>query len=498
MNGAERWAGVGGRRGRGLGLLLAGAGLLFACARRVAEPPPVAPAAVAVPAAVGPSHDDPPDDSLHDCAATVTEWEVHRCVRRLTPAEQHARPLTNRLRFRAGRLVRRERVNGHGELIDDRERCAAWAFEYVGDRVRRILCTDHNGTLQRIEELSPDLAVYLWFDAWHGPVRKADTRAVGLRRTLDARGRVTSYTTIDRDGQPTPDARGVTTVVAVRDDRGALIEERFLDAAGRPTASRDGYHRAVMTPDAFGGASERRVYAVDGSPCADVNAIHLTRVELDAAGHPIREAWFDVAGEPVVDRESEAWAVSIARNRFGDEIARTYRDPEGRPALTGWGYATRRIVVDERGRSVRWEHFDVDGAPTQRVEGHHAMAVTFDARGFFASRAYFDVNGAPTRLLAGYAAELLVHDERGNLLSRSFLDERERPVQLPAGYARWEARYDRDALVHERYLGLDGELSAATRQGYSEHRLEYDAQGSLLREQYLDAAGHEVSPSLIR
>ena len=155
-------------------------------------------------------------------------------------------------------------------------------------------------------------------------------------------------------------------------------------------------------------------------------------------------------------------------------------------------------MVDERGRSVRWEHFDVDGAPTQRVEGHHAMAVTFDARGFVASRAYFDVNGAPTRLLVGYAAELLVHDERGNLLSRSFLDERARPVLLPAGYARWEARYDRDALVHERYLGLDGQLSAATRQGYSEHRLEYDAQGSLLREQYLDAAGDEVSPSPTR
>lgn len=261
MNGAERWAGVGGRGGlkQGLGLLLAGAGLLSACARRVVEPPPVAPAAVVVPSAVGPGHDAPLDDSLHDCAATVTEWEVHHCFRRLTRAEQRARPLTNRLRLQAGRLVRRERVNGHGELIDDRERCAAWDFEYAGDRVHRLLCTDHNGTLQRIEELSPDQAEYRWFDAWHRPVRSTDTRAVGLRRTLDGRGRVTSYTTIDRDGQPTPNARGVTTVLATRDDRGALVEERYLDAAGRPTASRDGYHRSVMTPSDFGDASAARL-----------------------------------------------------------------------------------------------------------------------------------------------------------------------------------------------------------------------------------------------
>jgi hypothetical protein len=33
----------------------------------------------------------------------------------------------------------------------------------------------------------------------------------------------------------------------------------------------------------------------------------------------------------VLDRETEAWSLSIARNRCGDEIARTYRDPEGRP-----------------------------------------------------------------------------------------------------------------------------------------------------------------------
>ncbi len=497
MHGAERSASVGGRR-RGLGWLLAGAGLLGACAGRVGPPPPAAPAAVVVPSTVGPGQDPPTDDAVHDCAATVTEWEVHRCVRRLTPVEQRARPLSNRLHFRGGRLVRHERVNGHGELVDDQKRCAAWDFEYAGDRVRRLLCTDHNGTLQRIEELSPDLADFLWLDAWHRPVRSADTRAVGLRRTLDARGRVTSYTTIDRAGMPTPNASGVTTVEATRDDRGALTEERFLDAAGRPTTSRDGYHRVVMTPNDFGGASERRVYAVDGSPCADANAVHLTRVELDAAGHPIREAWFDVAGEPVVDRESEAWAVSIERNRFGDEIARTYRDPGGRPALTGWGYATRRIEVDERGRRIRWEHFDENGAPTARVEGNHAMTVTFDARGFVASNAFFGVEGAPARLRAGFAAEIMVHDERGNLLSRTFLDERARPVQLPGGHARWEARYDRNALVLERYLGLDGELSATTRLGYSEHRLEYDAQGSLLREQFLDAAGREVIPRSTR
>jgi len=45
--------------------------------------------------------------------------------------------------------------------------------------------------------------------------------------------------------------------------------------------------------------------------------------------------------------------------------------------------------------------------------------------------------------------------------------------------------------VLERYFGLDGELSA-TPLGYSERRLGYDAQGSLLREQFLDAAGREV------
>jgi hypothetical protein len=145
--------------------------------------------------------------------------------------------------------------------------------------------------------------------------------------------------------------------------------------------------------------------------------------------------------------------------------------------LNAWGFATQRMEVDERGRQIRWEHFDVDGAPIARVEGNHALAVTFDAQGFVASRAFWAwTERPPASSRATPPSSWSMTSAATSSRAPSWTSERARWSFSPATRAG-KAGTTGTPWCSRRYSGSTARLSAATRQGYSEHRLEYDAGG---------------------
>ncbi len=186
------------------------------------------------------------------CATTVLEHDIHRCLGELTPAQQRRAATAYRLSFAGDRLVAFDMINGRGRPGEEPPAPTGDELLYDGERVTALIRRDRNGVVRGQTRISADGTHVRWVDALGRPAVKKDSRASGLRRALDGRGRVVAYAYVTADGTATDSADGLHEIRPVRDARGALLEESYFDQHGARAVDRNGVHRIVFQRDALG------------------------------------------------------------------------------------------------------------------------------------------------------------------------------------------------------------------------------------------------------
>jgi hypothetical protein len=438
-------------------------GALFGCAKSAATATP--------PAAV------PHAETVRYCAGTVTEWEVHHCIWELTPEQQRRRPYSQRLTYRNGVFVRYETISASGNLVPG---TLASTYRYESGGIVAWAQTDARGVLRGYDTLSEGRALVLWTDELRRPrvdaEKDKDSHVSGLRRVLDARGRVASYTYVD--GQGTPTAHGkIFGVKRERNAQGAVLSESYFGAQGEPVAPPNGAARVVYTVDEHGLDLERCYFDAANRP-ASVEGAHCVRTRHDDVGNPVETAYFDQQGKPALSSAEGAAVVRHERDERGNEIWRKFFDEQGRPVVGKQHYASRRIRYDERDLPIETASFGPDGAALAPEDsGAAVVSETRDEWGNVVRTRYFDADARPVRCKNGYYSVETTYDSRNNPILYSYTDVTGAPVIVSQGYQARRHQYDGDRLIRTEYLDAAGK-PVDTTWGYSRSEVSYAADGS--------------------
>lgn len=453
----------------GIGLLLG------ACAA-----PPPSPARV-------PS--SPDAETFRYCAGTVTEWDVDQCIWELTPEQQRQRPYSQRLVYRAGRLVRMETVSGSGAL--DKETDTA-TMKYDGKRVAGWVKTNRNGVLKGTIESAEGGVWVRYLDAQGRPrVSQKKSSASGLKRTFDARGRVLSFTYVNSEGNPT-EQEGVYMVQKKRNAIGAVVEERHFGFGDVPVAGPAGAHRVVHEVDEHGVDLAIRYY--DGKGQATLaNGVHVERFRNDANGNLLETRFFDVRGAAAI---SEYWGAAIVRrlrDTHGNITSLALFDEQERPVVGVTHFAVRKRRFDAQDLPIESAYFGADGAPLRLKDlGNAIMRQTRDAGGNVIAERFYDERGAPMLGTERYHRVDIAYDERDNPVSFRYFEVSSARATVASGYHERQLSYDGDRLTRTAYFDAAGNLVNIDK-GYAVIEQDYGADGSDAERRFLKATGEPAT-----
>jgi hypothetical protein len=422
----------------------------------------------------------------------VTEHEVHQCILELTAEQQRHRGFAQRLTFHGTQLARLQELNGLGTLFDGDDRIATFDYVYERGRIVEWQSSSRNGVVRGSGKLSADETLVSWLDERGRPRVYKETQVSGIRRTLNAAGRVTSYTFIDAKGVPALSEDERYEVRVQRNPGGAIMEQSYFDAQGKPMRDKHGLHREVYTIDR--GLTVGTLYFDERmAPLANSHGVHQLTVHYDDVGNWLEEAYFGLDGKPVLSSETAAARCKVTRDEHGDEISRSYFDTQGSPTRSSFGYITRYTKRDAAGDAIEWGALDGFGAPdTFGPHKHSILRVVRDLRGNNTLEMYFDGDGAPMTTLSGYHAVKQIFDERDNMVLGTYLDEHQRVTEIWNHVASWKNEYDGDRLVATWYLDANGDPIDA-KWGFSLKRREYDDRGVPGAWQYFNADDRPVN-----
>ena len=441
--------------GSGVQVRVGGVAALLALAACGAKPP-----AVTAPISLKP---DPNAEVIRYCAGTVTEWDEHRCIWELTPQQQRRRSLSQRLTIRGGKLVRFETVTGSGAIREDYE---SSEYAYDGHSIMSWRMLNRDGVVKGNVTVSEGGDWVRWLDAQDRQRQKDGTKVSGLKRSLDARGRVLGYVYVDSLGNPTSDWGDVFEKRVTLDKSGAVVEESFFGQQGEAVLGQAGAHRVQHVVDAHGLELERRYFDAEGEPMA-VNRAGIVRSKYDDVGNPIETAYFTLDGQPVVELEVGAAVVRKTRDARGNEVELSSFDEQGQPVTAARAIA-RRLRYDENDALLELTYLGADGKSTRPPTLDYAIKRhTRDERGNVTEERYFDENGAPIMLADGYHGVRIAYDVRDNPIAYSYVDASGAPVMLAQGYQVRRLSYDGDRVIRTDYFDLSGKIAATAEVGYN-------------------------------
>ena len=473
-----------------------------AAAAAAASPTGDAQAAAAA-AAAGPAasadaenteHQFPPDDwragaETELCSHTVTEHDVHRCVTTLTPEQARRRSFHYVLYTRDGAFVGYEEMTPRGIPGANQRTSTSWEY-LLEASPPTIIGRDQNGIVRQRTVMSADRSYYPWSDGFGHPKVSEGSRAAGMVREFDARGRVTSYRYVDAAKNPVPNDEGTSRVDAVRDDAGSLTSQSFFDGEGAAILNSEGVHRIVDTVDDHGWVVRRSYLGVKGESVLHKNGYHAIEYRFDDVGNETRRMFLGLDGKPVVAKHEAVAGWERKRDAFGSEVSLTFLTVDGRPMLNPtYRYASRKQVLDARGRTAEYQHFDVGGRPINRKEGNFNLTRTYDGRGNKLEDREFAKSGDPK---PGIYRRRWSYDERDNEVLVEFFGHDD---ELFSGnFAVVASSYDRfDRLVERNYRNASGEFAARGSLAYSVEVITRADDGSIVETTYFAPDGSPVT-----
>lgn len=229
------------------------------------------------------------------------------------------------------------------------------------------------------------------------------------------------------------DLRYATQIIVYSDD--SQMEE-FYDANGNPAKQRLGYFAIYREYNDLGWNWKITFLGVDKQPMLSGNGYASCIRTFYDNGNIKTEYYLDEQGN------------SIKTNAYGygcykeyDENNRNtvliYLDDDGKPTMTGQGFAIVRRVYYEDGLSmgrVKEEfYFDANDEPTVLVYGQSGLHIDYDQFGRAIVLTYLDAQGDPIRTRAGYTTIKRTYLEDDSIEKEMYFDENGEPLSLSEG-----------------------------------------------------------------
>jgi YD repeat-containing protein len=450
-------------------------------------------------------------------ATYTSRYGVKEGVGCLTEQEARQRDVSYKVYRRAGRVVRLDVVNGHGELtvapevaapleresdlepLDIKQQGKPSRFEYSRNQRGELLeetAYDRNGNVVwALHYTAPTIAHFKTVPGtvgtWAGtglveglPQSRTRAGAAYLEFTWTSEGFEAEVRFLDRNGKATPDDGHTFGKRQEHDSRGLLVRQTWLDARGQPTRhSRTRVGVLAFAYDERGNRIEEAYYAPDGRPCLDRDGFHKGVGRYDERGNVVQEACFDVAGRPCLSRSGYHQRTRRYDER-GNAIEQACFGVDERPCLTRVGFHRGTARYDERGNLIEEAYFDAADRPCLRKDGWHKRTRRYDERGNLIEEACFGTDGRPCLCKDGWHRGCGRHNERGKLIEETYFDTAARPCLHRDRFHRRSRRYDeRGNRVEEACFGTDGQPCLSSN-GWHRGTAEYDERGNLIQDAY--------------
>lgn len=176
----------------------------------------------------------------------------------------------------------------------------------------------------------------------------------------------------------------------------------------------------------------------------------------------------------------------------GRIIHEEYYDLDGKPFEQSGGYYGMDFKYDEIANSSMKTYLDIEMNPVINTSGYAIVRYNYNEKNKVIRESYFDTNGNPITLAKGHASIEYDYDDAGNCTMNRYYDESGNPVLYNGQYFFFRRTYnDKNQAVLEEYFGID-ETPITLSDGASAYRREYDDFGNNIATIYLGIDGNPV------
>jgi hypothetical protein len=213
--------------------------------------------------------------------------------------------------------------------------------------------------------------------------------------------------------------------------------------------------------------------------------------EYDSVGNEIGRAYFDVNGRPVALAKEHYASYRATFDRSGLRTGLAFFDLKHKPVLSSSGYSVAATKYDSRGNITEQAYFDTQRRLTLVPAGEDKYARVvhqYDQAGNQIASAYFGDDDKPIMTHLRYHSLRSVYDSHNNPIELSYYGLHDEPVETSEGYARRRSHFDKYGnVIDEAIFRLDG--SAISVGGCSQHVKRYDNRQRLIEDRCLGLDG---------
>ncbi|MEE1400216.1 MAG: VanZ family protein [Bulleidia sp.] len=169
-----------------------------------------------------------------------------------------------------------------------------------------------------------------------------------------------------------------------------------------------------------------------------------------------------------------------------------YLDADGNIMALSTGCATVIRNLDENGRNVLEEYYDLNMQPV-KCYGYYGISREYDSAGYCTSMTYLNQNHKLTNCSQGYATKIYKRDSEGIIVGEFYYDAHGNPAKSSLGeYGQLYVRDDQFRVIQITYVDQEGN-PCSNHYGYSILKRTYYKDGTICTEMYYDANERPVS-----
>lgn len=197
----------------------------------------------------------------------------------------------------------------------------------------------------------------------------------------------------------------------------------------------------------------------------------------------IKETYYDANHQPVKLYNSY---YGLSYEYKEDQNLMHYLDADGNIMALNTGCATVIRNLDENGRNVLEEYYDLSMQPV-KCYGYYGIAREYDSAGYCTSMTYVNQSHKAMNCSQGYASKIYIRDSEGTIIGEFYYDVHGNPAKSSLGeYGQLYERDDRFRVIQITYVDQHGN-PFLNKYGYSILKRTYYKDGTICTEMYYDA-----------
>lgn len=203
----------------------------------------------------------------------------------------------------------------------------------------------------------------------------------------------------------------------------------------------------------------------------------------------IKETYYDANHQPVKLYNSY---YGLSYEYKEDQNLMHYLDADGNIMALNTGCATVIRNLDENGRNVLEEYYDLNMQPI-KCYGYYGIAREYDSDSYCTSMTYVNQKHKPMNCSQGYASKIYKRDNEGTITGEFYYDAHGNPTKSSLGeYGQLYVRDNQFRVIQITYVDQEGN-PCNNHYGYSILKRTYYKDGTICTDMYYDANNKPVS-----